>query len=594
MKKGRHYWDYSPLDEERKALAALFATKERLQPVIGEILVRRGLKTEEEVHNYLFPKLDQLHDPFLMPDMDRAIKRLNGAIGNKERIMVYGDFDVDGTTAVTLVYKFLRQFTQNIDYYIPDRTEEGSGISKAGIDYAAATGCRLMIVLDTGIKNIEPVAYAKDKGLDIIVCDHHNPGDRLPEAAAILNPRLKGSKYPYKDLSGCGVGFKLMQAFALSNDIPMQKVYDLLDLLAVSIAADLVSLTGENRVLAYFGLKKLNKNPSLGLKSVINVSRLDNRELALKDIILKIGPRLNASGRIQSGRESVDLLLSSNEEDAGILSRHLDEYNNQRRDLDRFVTQEANEIVESFKDLEKHKVIIVYDPSWHSGVIGIVASRLSEKYNRPAIVLADTQDNLVSGSARSISGYDVYSILEHSKDLLENFGGHTHAAGLSIKKKNLHRFIQQSTALAEEKITAEDLRPSYRVDAELSFRQIIPSLKRQIRRLSPFGPKNESPVFVTRGVVNVTPPRVMGYRNNHLKLVISMPDSLPILQGTAFNQAGLLPRFEEGGMFDILYTIDESFKGDSRGIYLNILDIHFPEEPIEEGDREDVYDPEIE
>ena len=573
----RHYWDYTPLDEERKALATLYAAKEKLQPVIGEILVRRGLRTTEEVHSFLFPKLDQLHDPFLMPDMHKAIKRLNGAIGNKERIMVYGDFDVDGTTAVTLVFKFLRQFTQNIDYYIPDRTEEGSGISQAGIDYAAATGCRLMIVLDTGIKNIEMVAYAKEKGLDIIICDHHNPGDKLPDSAANLNPRLPGSEYPYKHLSGCGVGFKLLQAFALSNEIPMQRVYDLLDLLAVSIAADLVPVTGENRTLAFYGLKKLNKTPSLGLKGVISVSGLDNRELALKDIILKIGPRLNASGRIQSGRESVDLLLSSNEEDAGILSRHLDEYNNQRRDLDRFVTQEANEIVESFKDLEKHKVIIVYDPSWHSGVIGIVASRLSEKYNRPAIVLADTQDNLVSGSARSINGYDVYSILEHSKELLENFGGHTHAAGLSIKKKNLHRFIQQSTALAEEVISAEDLRPSYRVDAELSFKQINPSLKRQIRRLSPFGPRSESPVFVTRGVTNVTPPRVMGYRNNHLKLVISMPDSLPILQGTAFNQAGLLPKFEEGEKFDILYTIDESYKGDSKGIYLNILDIHFPE-----------------
>ena len=570
------YWDYTPLDDEQKELARHFASDEKLQSVIGEILVRRGLKTSEEVHDFLFPKLDQLNDPFLMPDMDKAIKRLNAAIGNKERIMVFGDFDVDGTTAVTLVYKFLRQFTQNIDYYIPDRTDEGSGISRAGIDLAVVTGCKLMIVLDTGIKNIEAVSYAKEKGLDIIICDHHNPGDTLPDSAANLNPRTHGSRYPYKYLSGCGVGFKLMQAFALSNDISPQKLYDLLDLLAVSIAADLVPLTGENRVLAQFGIRKLNKTPSLGLKGIITVSGLDNKELSLKDIILKIGPRLNASGRIQSGRESVDLMLSSNEEDANILSRHLDEYNNQRRDLDRFVTQEANEIVESFTDLENHKVIIVYDPSWHSGVIGIVASRLSEKYNRPAIVLADSQDNMVSGSARSIDGYDVYSILEANSELLENFGGHTHAAGLTIKKKNLHRFIRQATALAEERISASDLRPSYKVDAEISLRQIVPTLKRQIRRLSPFGPKNESPLFVTRGVVNVTPPRVMGYRKNHLKLVISMPGQLPILQGTAYNQASLLPEFAEGQTFDILYTIDESNKWDSRNIYLNILDIHFP------------------
>ncbi|MCI6278603.1 MAG: single-stranded-DNA-specific exonuclease RecJ [Bacteroidales bacterium] len=572
-----HYWDFKPLSKAQQGLAGRLASGEKLQPVIGEILVRRGLKTPEDVHGFLFPKLDQLHDPFLMPDMDKAIKRLNAAIGNKERIMVYGDFDVDGTTAVTLVYKFLRQFTQNIDYYIPDRSDEGSGISQAGVDFATGTGCRLMIVLDTGIKNTEMVSYAKERGLDIIVCDHHNPGEQLPDASANLNPRNKGSKYPYKYLSGCGVGFKLMQAFALSNDISMQKVYDLLDLVAVSIAADLVPLTGENRVLAYYGMRKLNKTPLLGLKGIIAVSGLENKELTLKDIILKIGPRLNASGRIRSGRESVDLLLSSNEEDAHILSRHLDDYNNQRRDLDRFVTQEANDIVESFTDLENHKVIIVYDPSWHSGVIGIVASRLSEKYNRPAIVLADTQDNLVGGSARSIDGYDVYSILEHSKDLLENFGGHTHAAGLSIKKKNLHRFIQQSTALAERNISSEDLRPSYRVDAEISLKQIVPTLKRQIRRLSPFGPRNESPIFLTRGVVNVTPPRVMGFRKNHLKLVISMPDQLPILQGTAYNRATLLADFAEGQKFDILYTIDESNKGDSRSIYLNILDIHFPE-----------------
>lgn len=579
---GHHYWDYRPLTDEEKRKAEQFSTAEKLLPVVGEILVRRGLKTTDEVHNFLYPKLKQLHDPFLMPDMDKAIKRLNSAIGDKERIMVFGDFDVDGTTAVTLVYKFLRQFTRNIDYYIPDRTDEGSGISKSGVDYAIGTGCKLMIVLDTGIKNIDMVSYAKTKGLDVIICDHHKPGDKLPDAAANLNPRNPGSRYPYKYLSGAGVGFKLMHAFAISNDISIQRLYDLLDLVAVSIAADLVPLTGENRVLAHYGMRKINKSPSMGLRGIISVSGLENREITLKDIILKIGPRLNASGRIRSGKESVDLLLSSNEDDVNILSRHLEDYNNQRRDLDRFVTQEANDIVESFTDLDNHKVIIVYDPSWHSGVIGIVASRLSEKYNRPAIVLADTQDNIVSGSARSIDGYDVYSILEHSKDLLDNFGGHTHAAGLSMKKKNLHRFIQQSISLAEEKISPDDLRPSYHVDAEITLRQILPTLKRQIRRLSPFGPLNESPIFLTRGVALVTPPRVMGYRKNHLKLVISMPDRLPILQGTAYNMASLLPEFADGYKFDILYTIDESNKGDSHSIYLNILDIHFPEKTATE------------
>lgn len=567
-------WKYEPLGSEEQEVAEGLCREAKLLPSIVEVVMKRGIRSSEELSSYLKPSLRELHDPFLMPDMTKAVARLNKAIGNKEKIIVYGDYDVDGITAVTLVYKYLRYITTAIEYYIPDRYEEGSGISRQAIEYAHEAGVKLMIVLDCGIKANDMVAFAKSLGIDIIICDHHVPDDDLPEAVANLNPKLKGSPYPFKELSGCGVGYKLMQAFGMSNGTDKRLLDNMLDLVAVSIAADLVPLVGENRILAYYGLKKLNRRPSLGLKSIINVSGLQSKQLDMSDIIFKIGPRINASGRVQSGRESVDLLLARDAKEARKMSYHIDEYNNQRRLIDHSITQEANDIVESFTDMEDRKIIIVYDPSWHNGVIGIVASRLSERYNRPTIVLTDTQDDRVNGSARSVMGYDIHTLLEANKDILDNFGGHPFAAGLTIQKKYLHQFIQNATHQADEELTMEDLQPRHVIDYPLELSDITPKLRRQLRSLPPYGPGNEKPLFMTRGVVSVTPPRLMGYKKSHLRLMISMPNEMPIYQAVAYNQAELLPLIASGRPFDILYSIEEFQRKGRLAVQLYIVDIH--------------------
>lgn len=579
-------WQQIPLSEKDKKTAKELAEHAKLLPVIGEIVVKRGIKSKDALDAYLRPDLENLHDPFLMMDMDKAVRRLNRAIGNKEKILVYGDYDVDGITAVTLVYKYFRLLTTSIDYYIPDRYEEGSGISKQAIEYAYQEGFSLMITLDCGIKANDMVDYAKSFGIDIIICDHHMPDDHLPAAVANLNPKLPGCPYPFKELSGCGVGYKLLQAFTHDNGSDSKMLEGMLDLVAVSIAADLVPLEDENRTLAYFGLKKLNRRPSVGLKGIIDVSGLQSKQLDMSDIIFKIGPRINASGRIQSGKESVDLLLTRSAKEAKTMSHHIDEYNNQRRVIDHSITQEANEIVEGFTDMEDRKIIIVYDPSWHNGVIGIVASRLSEKYNRPAIVLTDTVDNLVNGSARSVEGYDIHALLENNKDILENFGGHPFAAGMTIRKKHLHQFIQNATQQADKELTMELLQPKHVLDAPIELKEITPMLRRQLRRLAPFGPGNEKPVFMTKGVVSVTPPRLMGYKKAHLRLMISMPNEMPIYQAVAYNLADFLPRITENNPFDILYTIEEYSKQGRRNVQLNIKDIHIYEEVKDETSKD--------
>lgn len=579
-------WKYRDLTPSEQELASEIAHQARLLPSIAEIMVRRGVKESTAITEYLRPSLKQLHDPFLMPGMDVAVERLNRAIGNKERVLVYGDYDVDGITAVTLVYKYLRLITTSIDYYIPDRYEEGSGISKRAIDYAYAEGFTLVIALDCGIKANDMVAYAKQLGIDFIICDHHVPDSDLPGAVANLNPKLPHSTYPFKELSGCGVGYKLLQAFGRSNGTDPRILEGMLDLVAVSIAADLVPLIGENRVLAHFGLRKLNHRPSIGLKGIINVSGLQSKQLDMSDIIFKIGPRINASGRVQSGKESVELLLSRDAKEAKVMSHHIDEYNNQRRLLDHSITQEANEIVEGFTDLEDRKIIIVYDPSWHNGVLGIVASRLSEKYDRPTIVLTDTPDDeFVNGSARSVMGYDIHTLLEKNKDILENFGGHPFAAGLTIQKKYLHQFIQNANRIADEELTMESLQPKHEIDMVIELKDITPVLRRQLKKLAPFGPSNEKPLFCTKGVVSVTPPRLMGYNNSHLRLMISMPNDLPIYQAVAYNQANVLPLISKGKPFDILYTIEEFQKKGKRSVQLNIQDIHIEDTASDETQK---------
>ena len=470
-----------------------------LSPVIALLLVQRGITSAEEVKRFFRPSLNDLHDPFLMPDMDKAVARLNKALGNKEKILIYGDYDVDGTTAVSLVYKYLRLYSTALDYYIPDRYDEGYGISYKGIDYAAERGITLVISLDCGIKAIEKIEYAKQKGIDFIICDHHMPDDVLPDAVAVLDAKRTDSIYPYEHLSGCGVGFKFMQAFAISNNFPFSDLEKLLELTAVSIASDIVPITGENRILAYYGLRQINNNPSLGLKGIIDVCGLSTKDITISDIVFKIGPRINASGRMMNGKEAVELLLAKSVEIAKEKSESINQYNEERRELDKKITDEANAIINGFSNIDDQKAIIVYNPNWHKGVIGIVASRLTEKYYRPAVVLTKSSE-LITGSARSVTGFDIYKAIEGCRDLLENFGGHTYAAGLSLKEENLEAFKERFQKIASEEIIPEQMIPQVEIDSMLDFKDITPKFMADLKKMSPFGPENQKPIFCTLGM----------------------------------------------------------------------------------------------
>ena len=424
-------WNYLPLTTEEQKLETELASKYANCPPVSELLVQRGISSVDEAERFFHPSLKDMHDPFLMPDMDKAVNRLNKALGSKEKILVFGDYDVDGTTSVALVYKYLQNFYSNIEYYIPTRYDEGYGISLRAIDEAHASGVKLIIILDCGIKAIEEIKYAATLGIDFIICDHHVPDDELPPAAAILNPKLEGSTYPCPHLSGCGVGFKFMQAFAKSNGITGNELDNMLDLVAVSIAADIVPMVGENRIMAFWGLKRLNTNPNVGLRAIIKICQLGNREITISDVIFKIGPRINASGRMQSGREAVELLVSRDFSDAYQRAKNIDQYNKDRKELDKRITEEANAILERHNErLNDKKSIVIYNKDWHKGIIGIVASRLTELYYKPAVVLT-LSNGLATGSSRSVQGFDVYSAIDASRDLLENFGGHTYAVGLS-------------------------------------------------------------------------------------------------------------------------------------------------------------------
>ena len=435
-------WNYQPPTPERQQQAKELAEKLGMSPILAQLLIKRGIRTESAAKRFLRPLLSELIDPFLMNDMDVAVDRLNDAMGRKERIMVYGDYDVDGCTAVALVYRFLLQFYSNIEYYIPDRYEEGYGISQKGLDHAQEAGVKLIIILDCGIKAIDEIRRAKEMGIDFIICDHHVPDDELPCAVAILNPKRQDSTYPFKDLCGCGVGFKFMQAFAKNNGIPFSQLIPLLDFCAVSIAADMVSVMGENRILAFHGLKQLNQNPSTGLKAIIEISGLTGRDITMSDIVFKIGPRINASGRVQNGTETVDLLVEKDFKRALQEAIHINEYNEQRKDIDKQMSEEANQIVERLESQEHQPAIVLYNEGWKKGVVGIVASRLTEMYYRPTVVLS-CQDGMATGSARSVAGYDIYDAIKSCRDLLENFGGHTYAVGLSLRTDNIPEFRQR-------------------------------------------------------------------------------------------------------------------------------------------------------
>lgn len=553
----KYKWDIQPVTESDIATAKVLARDVGMGSVAARLLATRGIRSAEEARRWLRPQLQDLHDPFLMRDMDKAVARLNEAMGQRERIMIWGDYDVDGCTAVALVYKFLSQFYSNIECHIPDRGEEGYGVSCKGVDMAVEHGVSLVVVLDCGIKAGDEIGYAAERGVDFIVCDHHVPDDELPPAVAVLNAKRADNTYPYTDLSGCGVGFKLMQAFAMSNGIPFDRLMGLLDLCAISIASDIVPVTGENRILAYHGLRQMNAKPSVGVAALVRVCGLEEKELTMSDIVFKIGPRLNASGRLQNGLESVSLLVERNKEKALALATTLDRYNEERKELDRRMTEEAiSETIASGR-IEGKSAIVLYDVSWHRGVIGIVASRLTEEFFRPAVVLTRDGDT-VTGSARSVGGFDVYAALQSCADLLDNFGGHTYAAGLSMRPDCVERFILRFEAYVATHISSDQMRPELEVHAVLDFGEISRELLADIKRMRPFGPGNPKPLFCTYGVFDYGTSKVVGRKQEHIKLELVDSKSGCVMNGIAFGQSSQVRYIKTKSAFDIVYSIEEN------------------------------------
>ncbi|MCQ2239150.1 MAG: single-stranded-DNA-specific exonuclease RecJ [Bacteroidaceae bacterium] len=572
-----YQWNYEPPTPEKLESAKLLAKELNISPILALLLQKRGICKADEAKRFFRPHLTELHDPFLMNDMDKAVDRLNLAMGRKEHILVYGDYDVDGTTAVALVYKFIRQFYSNVDYYIPDRYEEGYGVSHQGVDFAHENGVKLVIVLDCGIKAVEEVSYAKSLGIDFIICDHHVPDDVLPPAVAILNAKREDNHYPYPHLSGCGVGFKFMQAFAQSNGIEFNQLTPLLDLVAVSIASDIVPIMGENRVLACHGLKQLNSNASVGLRAILDVCGMAGRDITMSDIVFKIGPRINASGRIQNGKQSVELLVEKDFPRAQELARQIDEYNEMRKDLDKQMTEEANALVDQFASLDEKKTIVIFNEDWHKGVIGIVASRLTEIYFRPAVVLTRT-DDMATGSARSVSGFDVYKAIESCRDLLENFGGHTYAAGLSLKVENVPEFTRRFEEYVATHIEPEQTSAILDISTEIDFKDISNKFYQDLRKFRPFGPDNAKPLFCTRRVYDYGTSKVVGREQEHIKLELVDGKSNQVMNGIAFGQSSQARYIKTKRAFDICYYIEDNVykRGEPQ---LQIEDIQ-PCEPI--------------
>ena len=550
-------WNYDTPTSERKQAAKELADKIGMSPILADLLIRRGIKTESAAKRFFRPMLSELIDPFLMNDMDIAVDRLNDAMGRKERIMVYGDYDVDGCTAVALVYKVLQQFYSNIEYYIPDRYDEGYGVSRKSIDEAKEKGVKLIIVLDCGIKAIDEIAYAKELGIDFIICDHHVPDEEMPPAVAILNPKRKDSTYPFHHLSGCGVGFKFMQAFAKNNGIPFSRLMPVLDFCAVSIASDIVPVVGENRTLAFHGLKQLNQNPSVGLKAIIKICGLMGREITMSDIVFKIGPRINASGRMQNGKEAVDLLVERDFKTALLEASQINGYNEQRKDIDKQMTEEANLIVSKLENQQHLSSIVLSGENWKKGVIGIVASRLTEIYYRPTVVLT-VVDGMATGSARSVAGFDIYDAIKSCRDLLENFGGHTYAAGLSMKVENIPAFRKRFQEYVNKHILPEQTQAILDIEEEIDFKDITKKMLTDIKKFAPHGPSNPKPLFCTHNVYDYGTSKVVGRMQEHIKLELVDSKSSNVMNGIAFGQSSSALFIKSKRSFDIVYTIEEN------------------------------------
>ena len=583
-------WNIRRLTAQEEALQQQLERELNISSAAARMLVVRNIQSAEEARQFIRPSLDKLHDPFLMKDMDKAVERLHQAVTQGEKILIYGDYDVDGTTAVAVMYRFLEgiidngfnsetsnnQYTigrtaANIDYYIPDRYTEGYGVSTQGIDYAVAHGCGLIITLDCGIKAVEKVAYAKSKGIDVIVCDHHTPGDELPKAVAVLNMKREDCPYPYKDLSGCGVGFKLAQAYTQQYSLPFDNLVPLLQLLAMSIASDIVPITGENRILAHYGIKQINQAPFAGISAVINVAGIEAKKLTINELVYKLGPRINACGRMKSGRAAVELLLTDDATFARQQAEEVNQHNEERRDCDTETTKEALAMLEEDTSFAQRRSTVVYAPHWHKGVVGIVASRLTETYYRPTIVLTAGEDGIISGSARSVGGFDIYAAIDSCLDLLTNFGGHKYAAGLSMHIDNLPAFCERFEHYVATHIREDQLQPTLLVEAELELADITPAFYNVIRYLEPFGPGNPRPLFATRNLINHRDTRVVGKTGEHLRLDVT--DRAYAITGIAFGRADMAQHIQNGNAVDICYELDENTFNNRTSIQMMAQDI---------------------
>ncbi|HBZ66099.1 MAG TPA: single-stranded-DNA-specific exonuclease RecJ [Bacteroidales bacterium] len=551
-----------------------------INEILASLLVQRGISTFEEARLFFRPQLDQLHDPFLMKDMEKAVTRIESAIENEEKILVYGDYDVDGTTAVALVYTWLRQFVESLDFYIPDRYSEGYGISYQSIDYAAKNGFTLIIALDCGIKAVEKIAYASSIGVDFIICDHHRPGDELPNAVAVLDPKRPDCSYPFDELSGCGVGFKLIQALSSKKGLPFDSLTEYLDLVVVSIASDIVPITGENRILAYFGLQLINSKPRPGFEALVLVTGVSrtpagpyyfNKELTVSDLVFGVGPRINAAGRIETGRNSVDLLVTRSLEEAHIMADQINNCNNERRSLDSQTTQEALDSIINDPALKDNLTTVLYRPDWHKGVIGIVASRLTEVFYRPTIIFCKS-NGMITGSARSIKDFDIYDAVDHCSGLLEHFGGHKYAAGLSLKPENLEEFRDRFEAYARDVFKAGAPVPEIEIDAILTLGDINPKFYTILKQFAPFGPGNMAPIFLTERVMDTGYSRIVG--KNHIKLSVVHPhiSGFPI-SGIAFQLGDSFSDIHKGTPFNICYQIEENDWNGKTTLQLNVKDM---------------------
>ncbi len=540
----------------------------KVHPVLCRLLVQRGIETYDAARKFFRPELSDLHDPFLMKDMDKAVNRIAEAISRNEKILIYGDYDVDGTTAVATVYQFFKEFYAKVEYYIPHRYTEGYGISFKGIDYAAENSFSLIIALDCGIKSNDKVDYANEKKIDFIICDHHNPGDEIPKAVAVLDPKRSDCAYPYKELSGCGIGFKLIQAFAQQNGMAPEKYCRYLDLVCVSIGADIVPITGENRILAFHGLKKVNENPLPGLKRLMEVSGRQG-QMDITNVVFILAPRINAAGRMDDAKHAVRLLISDDVDlSTDGHAEQLNKFNTDRKDLDKNITIHALEMLSSDVSLMNRKSTVVFHPEWHKGVLGIVASRLTETYYRPTIVLTQS-DGKVTGSARSVKNFDLYEAVYECRDLLIQFGGHKYAAGLTLLPENVEAFRKRFDEVVSARITEEQLTPELEIDAEIELEYINPKFYSIIQQMAPYGPENMKPVFVTRGVKDSNWSKIV--KEEHIKFSIKKNNS-PVIDGIGFRLAGKFSLVKSGA-FDIAYNIDENVWNDRVSLQMMVRDI---------------------